>query len=129
MRQLGLAVAAFEMTHRELPVSSGFFVNQREGIEEFLGSIFLQMAPQLEILVSNDHLISRGGRTLYEAGVDSVDVLTCPSDPGSAGVSYRGNVGANYLSFQTGSERHDRFLGPFETPHAVRLRDVADGLS
>ncbi|MEM1224936.1 MAG: DUF1559 domain-containing protein [Planctomycetota bacterium] len=131
LRQFGVALLAFESAHDELPSGSGIKNEnlRANAVRTDFGSVVYQLASYLELGVGRLHFDAPSYPGHVRHDRFTFEVLSCPSDPVSGGLSYRGNTGSAFQSFRFGDPKYDAKLGPFETPFPIRLNDVTDGLS
>ena len=132
LKKFGVALTSYETSRRELPSGVGEGRLLINGARLQLGSIAVQLAAQLD-LGSKEAVrdVSDGTaiRRLRLFGNPFEIVLNCPSDPVPHGISYRGNTGSGFQSYNVGIPRYDSLLGPFSTPFPSKLSEITDGLS
>lgn len=132
MRQIGVALAAFESTHQEIPPARRNHLSWITFLLPWLG----EAAVHAKIDFSKNHQSMDDENAL---SATKIPALICPESPRGTGTSYLGNIGTPYLSMPPAAFIERRVENGFFTYgmnklengdyRSLRIDEIEDGLS
>ncbi|MBS0265798.1 MAG: DUF1559 domain-containing protein [Planctomycetes bacterium] len=128
LRQIGIAVGAYESTHGMFPPGGSYGASMHVVLLPFLEQAELFQA--YNFVKRDDKALRNVELPIFLCPSESAPAVSSAALPGQVATSYAGNAGTGVLKYgYNGLFRHISPAGPPRRDGPIRARDVVDGLS